>query len=269
VTTYHDYDRDWDRIVERLDGVDATDADLAQAEALLAVADPEEQPVSAEWIETIVRQATAPVDVPESDGGTTAPQPARVIPLRWTWLRNVAAVLLAHWLLSATVVIGSLALTLVLVLWPSGQRADLTMSRATAYLLLHATDQSLEDRRTGLREVFAVADYSLDVLRQLRNDPAAAPPELQLLAANWIDYLRALLDAPSVPMPSLLEEQWRQPLLAANDAMLPPEARWFCAWFTAQLAESAILALRSVPPGTGLDSDLRIYLTNLRRELAR
>lgn len=262
-------DRAWDQMVERVDGVETDAQELARVEALLARG--EDAPVRAEWIEATVAKVTAPAPVEAAAVG-------KVLPLRGgSWLKRIAAVLLGHWLITASAS-AAVAVAVTLILW-HGQRSVLNLTHTNAYRLLLDTEEDLDMRRSALIKVHSVASEGIQVMQLIRDNPQS-PLELQGLAAERLTYLQAVLDVAAPPAPQLVDDAARQALLAASAqrqitgddldySSLCVEGRWISLWYTAGLAESAILAIRAVRDDEALKGELKYPMRHLGALLRR
>jgi hypothetical protein len=193
-------DRDWERMLERID-LDVSDAELAAAERQLQDLAPEEvAPVRAEWLAATVAKVRAEAAV-QAAAAAAAAAPAPVPVHKFTLLRRLqrfaaaaAAVVGIHSVATAATVatVGVVAVTAV-VLWEAGAFSNKTMPFRLALQIQLRPDQPEFARRAALSQITMRAKSIVESVQSVR-DRSDSDPLLVGAAREFIAQLRAQLE---------------------------------------------------------------------------
>ena len=175
------------------DGREATDAELASAEARLQSLPLEDLvPLQAEWIEAVVAKAIAvrlPATTPLAEVGG---QPVWLRIRRWAVAAAALVGIQSAAVAMTVTTVGVVAVTATVLIWKSGRNSNATMSFAMAVEILLRADQSDDDRAAALRQVARRAQALIELLRVVRQE--AGVPALAQAAGSAIGMMRGLLD---------------------------------------------------------------------------
>jgi hypothetical protein len=244
-------DRDWDRLLERLD-CDVSAEDLAAAERAMCDIDVADvPPVATDGVDAVIAKATTP---PVVDGDVEAAEGEREAPLApvhsgwWSGLKKLAAAVLAFvaahgYATAATVAVVGGGVVLVSLYWPEGVNSFATMSYEEAILILGREGEPVDAQEAALFELTRHIGECILLLKQAASTQAPAD---QAEAVKRLAQLQQLLDlAKPVGGPTVPIDNFAARLDASREGSVAD------LWVLSDLTANGVLALRNA-------QDLRI-----------